>query len=571
MALSFRELGRPLFRGFLAGVALVWGCATLLGWWMDGSVAWADEPTPAADVQPAVEEAPVPVLLPEDAPTEEAETAPPPAQAPRSVADLQDASTQTTVMQRLLSIVGIFAFLGLAWLLSNNRRRVNWRIVGVGVSLQLAFALFILKTPIGRPLFEVLSSAFVRVLNFTREGSQFLFASFVMDNQIHPALVNFVFDVLPTIIFFSSLMTVLYYLGIMQRVVAVVAWVMQRTMGTSGSETTSASANIFVGQTEAPLMVKPFIARMTSSELMAVMTAGFATVAGGVLALYIQFLNPHFPGIASHLMAASVMAAPGALVIAKIMFPETETSETQGDVQVDVEKTDANVIDAAARGASEGLQLALNVAAMLLAFVALIALINYLFGLPSYLQHGVALNTLWSQLDPATLAALPQELVARCSPDGAAIPMDTRAGCIAEIQAAAASAPEVRVWPTIQLETIFGVLFFPFAFLIGAPLQDCFALAQLLGQKMVVNELFAYLNLSIMIQDPDIELQPRTILLATYALCGFANFSSIAIQIGGIGSIAPNRRGDLARLGLRAMIGGTITAFLTATVAGLVF
>lgn len=491
-------------------------------------------------------------------------------EAPAQV-NYRDIELETTISQRLLSVFGIFAFLGLALLMSNNRRAVNWRLVSVGVTLQLAFALFILKTPIGRPIFEALSAAFVRVLGFTREGSQFLFASYVMNNEIQPALVNFVFDVLPTIIFFSSLMTVLYYLGIMQRVVAVVAWAMQRTMGTSGSETTSASANIFVGQTEAPLMVKPFIAKMTSSELMAVMTAGFATVAGGVLALYIQFLSPHFPGIASHLMAASVMAAPGALVIAKIMFPETEKSETAGNVKVELEQQDANVIDAAARGASEGLQLALNVAAMLLAFVALIALINYVIGLPSFVQHGFALNKLWAQLDPAQIAALPEELVAACSPELISVPMDERFGCIADIRAVTGAGADITVWPTLKLESFFGVFFFPIAFLMGAPLSDCFALGSLLGQKMMVNELYAYLNLSLMIQDPEVGLHPRTILLATYALCGFANFSSIAIQIGGIGSIAPNRRGDLARLGIRAMLGGTLTAFLTATVAGLVF
>ena len=482
---------------------------------------------------------------------------------------MRDAVPPATLTQRLMSVVGILAFLLLAWSMSNNRRLVPWRVVAVGVSLQVGFAFFILKTPVGRPLFEGASAGFVRLLSFTNDGSQFLFASYAAGNEIHPALINFVFAVLPTIIFFSSLMTVLYYLGVMQRVVSVVARAMQATMGTSGSETTSASANIFVGQTEAPLMVKPFVERMTESELMAVMTAGFATVAGGVLALYIQFLAPHFPGIAAHLMAASVMAAPGALVIAKLMHPETEESETRGRVKVTLENTDANVIDAAARGAAEGLQLALNVAAMLLAFVALIAMINFLLGVPSYIQHGFALRELAALVEQSGYV-LPSELLDRCHPGHTSVAFAERQGCVEAMLAAAPGVDGVSTVPILRLDTIFGVLFWPIAFLMGAPVQDCMALGQLLGQKMVVNELFAYLNLSQMLQDPAQELHPRTVILATYALCGFANFSSIAIQIGGIGSIAPRRRGDLARIGIRAMLGGTITAFLTATIAGLV-
>lgn len=472
---------------------------------------------------------------------------------------------------RVQSLGGVLGFLFLAFLLSNNRRAINWRIVAVGLSLQFGFAIFILKTPLGRPIFEAASGAFVKLLSFTNEGSRFLFGSYALGNEIHPSFINFVFAVLPTIIFFSALMTLLYHLGVMQRVVAVVAWVMQRTMGTSGSETTSASANIFVGQTEAPLMVKPFVATMTMSELMAVMTAGFATVAGGVLALYVQFLSPWFPGIAGHLMAASVMAAPGALVIAKIMFPETEESPTKGEVRIEIDSPDANAIDAAARGAADGLQLALNVAAMLLAFIALIAMFDFLIGVPAFMQHGRALAGV---LEHASLAGatLDPDLLARCDIRAVPVGLEERLPCIQDIRAVLpdGAADAVRTWPAFGLETLFGILFFPIAALMGAPLAECMHLGQLLGQKMVVNELYAYLNLSLMIQDPEVTLSPRTVILATYALCGFANFGSIAIQIGGIGSIAPTRRSDLARLGLKAMIAGSIASFMNATIAGVI-
>ncbi|TVQ98678.1 MAG: hypothetical protein EA398_13130 [Deltaproteobacteria bacterium] len=472
---------------------------------------------------------------------------------------------------RIQSLFGVLGFLGLAFLMSNNRRRINWRIVAVGLSLQFGFAVFILKTPIGRPIFEAASGAFVKLLSFTNEGSQFLFGSYALGNEIHPSLINFVFAVLPTIIFFSALMTLLYHLGVMQRIVAVVAWAMQRTMGTSGSETTSASANIFVGQTEAPLMVKPFVATMTMSELMAVMTAGFATVAGGVLALYVQFLSPWFPGIAGHLMAASVMAAPGALVIAKIVFPETEDSPTRGGVNIEIDSPDANAIDAAARGAADGLSLALNVAAMLLAFIALIAMFDFLIGIPAYLQHGRALASLLEQTAVAGVA-LPAEFLERCDIRTLSVAFEDRIVCIQELRATLPeeAAIAARTWPTFGLETMFGYLFFPIALLMGAPIAECVHLGQLLGQKMVVNELYAYLNLSLMIQDPEVTLSPRTVILATYALCGFANFGSIAIQIGGIGSIAPSRRSDLARLGLKAMVAGSLASFMNATIAGIV-
>jgi CNT family concentrative nucleoside transporter len=316
-------------------------------------------------------------------------------------------------------------------------------------------------------------------------------------------------------------MTILYYFGIMQRLVGVFAWIMRRTMRTSGSETLSAAANTFVGQTEAPLMIAPFIGKMTMSELMAVMTGGFATVAGGVLAAYVGLLKGVFPDIAGHLIAASVMSAPAALVIAKVMWPETEKPETAGDVTVEVDNPDANVIDAAARGAYEGMKLALNVGAMLLAFIALIALTNALLGLPFQLYND------WMGLEGA-----------------------------------AAVAP-------VTLQQILGWIFWPFAFLIGVPVAECATVGTLLGEKLVLTEFIAYLHLYESLSEGIAQLSPRTVVITSYALCGFANFGSIGIQLGGIGGIAPERRHDLARLGLRAMFGGMLASLMTAAVAGM--
>lgn len=486
-------------------------------------------------------------------------------------------STDASVVDRLRSFVGIFVLIGLAALFSTDRKRIDWRLVGAGIGLQLVFALFILKTSIGRMAFAIAGDGFTRLIAFTDEGSKVLFGSFVNQGELMPAMISFTFTILPTIIFFSSLMAVLYYLGIMQAVVNVVAIAMQKTLRTSGSETLSAAGNIFVGQTEAPLLVKPFVSTMTQSELMAVMTGGFATVAGGVMGAYIGFLAPYFPEIAGHLLAASVMSAPAALVIAKIMVPETEESETKGSVRVTVERTDVNVIDAAARGASEGLTLAFNVAAMLLAFIALIALINFLLGTPAYLQHGSALATMIEGIRAAG-GTIPAELVATCDAthvlnaatgETVRVAFDARLACIADIAAAVPDAPAVSTWTPMSLEWLFGFVFAPIAFAMGVPMVDCLAVGQLMGQKMAINEFVAYLNLSILMGDEATALQDRSALIATYALCGFANFGSIGIQIGGIAGIAPDRRSDLARLGMRAMIGGSLAAFLTATIAGM--
>jgi len=531
-------------------------------------------------------------------------------------------------LSRGVSIFGIFGLVGIAWLFSTDRKAIKWRIVVVGTGLQLTFAIFILWTPLGRALFEGLNDAVMKLLEFTRAGSDFLFRSFVT-GSVEPSLVNFTFGILPTIIFFSSLMTVLYHLGVMQILVRWMSAVMVRLMGTSGSETLSASANIFVGQTEAPLVVKPYVATMTRSELMAVMTGGFATVAGGVLAAYVAMLSPSFPDIAGHLIAASVMSAPAALVISKVMMPETEESVTMGVVKLPDERPDANAIDAAARGASEGMKLALNVGAMLLAFIALVALLNAVIGLPSNLHNSDALQNINNVLvsgagsapegcsDPAdskaTVRCAYEALVTIANQRGIVIPEDLRtlegeedqqlttvealgaevaaqlevahplvgssaledcrggrvAACGAVLTLTQSDTWTTKLeapdfWPFITLELLLGWLFFPMAWLMGVPWEDCHAVGQLLGEKMVLNELIAYLHLTEIIDT----LRFRSIVICTYALCGFANFSSIAIQIGGIGSIAPSRRHDLSRLGMRAMIAGTIAAFMTATIAG---
>ncbi|MGH7477484.1 MAG: NupC/NupG family nucleoside CNT transporter [Longimicrobiales bacterium] len=430
----------------------------------------------------------------------------------------------------------------LAWLLSVNRRNVAWRVLLWGLALQFIFALFILRTTVGQAIFAGANDVIVALLGFTVEGARFLFGNLVWNNVpvgVGEGATNlpiaqdvelaaqtgayFAFNVLPTIIFFSSLMTVLYYLGVMQAVVRGIAWVMMRTMRTSGAETLSAAGNIFLGQTEAPLLIKPFVGTMTMSELHVVMTGGFATVAGGVMAAYVGMLVGVFPDIAGHLLAASVISAPATLVISKLMYPEDAEPVTGDSLKVEVESTDANVIDAAARGAGEGLTLALNVAAMLLAFIALIALINALIGL---VAGGVGLT------------AMLQEV-----------------GALAQGQ-------------RLTLEVILGWLLAPLAWVMGVPWRDAVEVGSLIGVKTVVNEFVAFLQLSTQLTT-GVDLSPRSVIIATYALTGFANFSSIAIQIGGIGGIAPNRRSDLARIGLRAMIGGSIASFLTATVAGM--
>lgn len=421
------------------------------------------------------------------------------------------ASQPAAWWQRAISVLGLAGMIGIAWLMSSNRRKFPLRIVAWGVGLQMAFAIFVLKTRTGQRVFSFLNDVVVGLLEFTNEGSRFVFGDY-LDMKF-----SFALNVLPTILFFSSLMTILYHLGVMQKAVSGIAWLMQRTMGTSGSETLSAAANIFVGQTEAPLVVKPYVQTMTRSELNAIMVGGFATVAGGVLAAYVGMLRERFPDIAGHLIAASVMSAPAALVIAKVMQPETEESATAGYRRLAVERVDVNVIDAAARGATEGLKLAFNVGAMLLAFLALVALINYGIGLPVEGYNAI---------------------------------FDTH----------------YEPW---TMQEILGWVFWPISAMMGVPFEDCGQVGTLLGEKIVLNEFVAYAHLGEQLASDASQMQPRSMVIATYALCGFANLGSIGIQIGGISAIAPERRGDLAKLGLRAMIGGTLAACMTATVAGL--
>ena len=407
--------------------------------------------------------------------------------------------------------MGVACLLLIAWGFSSHRRAFPWRVVAWGLGLQLVFAVFILKTAVGLWIFARLNDGVVVLLELTEVGTRFIFGDY-LDFKF-----SFALKILPTILFFSALMTILYHLGVMQKIVSGLAWVMQRTMGTSGSETLSAAANVFVGQTEAPLVVKPYIDSMTRSELNAIMVGGFATVAGSVLAAYVGMLEETFADIAGHLIAASVMSAPAALIVAKVMLPETEISPTAAGAKLDVERIDANVLDAAARGASEGMKLALNVAAMLLVFLALVALVDLLIALPF---HGY--NALFN---------------ASVEPVG--------------------------------LSQMLGWVFYPVAFVMGVAPEDCGFVGGLLGEKIVLNEFVAYAHLGEHITNPANTLQHRSLVIATYALCGFANFGSIGIQIGGISGIAPSRRSDLAQLGLRAMIGGTLAACLTATIAGL--
>jgi CNT family concentrative nucleoside transporter len=453
--------------------------------------------------------------------------------------------------QRALSFAGIFVMVAIGWALSDRRDRFPARVVAWGIGLQLVFGILVLKTPAGMRFFAFLNDVVARLLEFTEDGSRFLFGRY-LDQEFTVAL-----RVLPTIIFFSALMSVLYHVGAMQRVVHAVAWVMHRTLRTSGAETLSAAGNIFLGQTEAPLLVKPFVGTMTRSEIMSVMTGGFATVAGGVLAAYVGMLSGYFPDIAGHLIAASVMSAPAALLVAKVMVPETETPETASSLSMSLERPHANLIDAAAGGAADGLKLALNVGAMLLAFLALVAMVNYALGLPA-LWHNQAT---WDSL----LAAMregSQGVPSGCdSPDGA----QALAQCIE--RASSLVEGTYDAWTPWSLERILGLFFWPIAFVMGVPIEDCAEVATLLGQRTVLNEFVAYVSLAQQLGE-GASIGHRAVTIATYALCGFANFGSIAIQIGGIGGIAPERRGDIARLGMRAMIAGTLASLMTACVAG---
>lgn len=416
------------------------------------------------------------------------------------------------MLQILFGLFGLACLIAIAWLFSEAKRGVDWKLVGTGVALQIVFAIFVLMTPWGASIFGALSEGFVKLLGFTSQGSQLIFGDLAKAETLG---FIFAFQVLPTIIFFAAFMGVLYHLGVMQAVVKGMAWVITKAMRVSGAETLSVCANAFIGQTEAPLVIKPYVASMTRSELLTLMVGGMATIAGGVLGAYVLMLGGSDPAaqaeFAKHLLTASIMAAPATLVIAKILCPEAGKPVTLGKVEVEVEKTTANVIDAAAAGASEGLKLALNVGAMLLAFTALIALINAPIG--------------W----------------------------------LSEITGLSAA-----IGKPVDLSVLLGYVLAPIAWVVGVPWEDANAVGGLIGTKVVLNEFFAYNQLSAIKES----LNENSIIIATYALCGFANFSSIAIQIGGIGSLAPERRADLARFGLKAVLGGSLATLMTATIAG---
>ena len=404
-------------------------------------------------------------------------------------------------MGSLLGVLGLFTLLSIAFAMSENRRAINIKTVVYGLIFQLIFALFILKTPFGAPIFSFLDNSINILIGFSSSGSDFLFKSYIDGVGFHPGLINFAFSTLPTIIFFSSLVAVLYHFGILQTIIKFIARRMQLTLGTSGSETLSVAGNIFLGQTESPLMVRPFVNKMTKSELMAVMTGGFATVSGGVLAIYVSWLTD-IQGIAGHLLAASVMSAPAALVVAKIIYPETEESQTMGDVNVNIEQTNINAMEALSNGATDGLKLAANIAAMLIAFISFVAMINYFLSFAG-----------------------------------------------------------------TSMEEIFGIIFRPLAWTMGVPWNEAQLVGMLMGKKIVLTELVAYGDLQNLIRDGMIS--ERSAIISTYALCGFSNFASIGIQLGGIGAMAPDRKKDLAKLVTKAMFGGAIASWLTATIAGL--
>ncbi len=420
-------------------------------------------------------------------------------------------------------LLGLAFLVLLGYVLSSNRRRIDWRLVGSGLLLQVIFAVLVLKVDRVANSFDWLSQQVVTFLNFSEKGAEFLFGGLVNNQDTFGYI--FAFKVLPTVVFFSAFTSVLYYFGIIQRVIKVFAWVMNRTMRLSGAESLAAAANIFIGQTEAPLVVKPYLDKMTKSELMCLMVGGMATIAGGVLAAYIAFLGGSSEAekiyFAKHLLTASIMSAPAAIVIAKMLYPETE--EVDRKLDVSKEKIGTNVLDAIARGTTDGLKLAINVGAMLLVFTALIAVFNWIT--VDWIGGPTGLN---EQINQQTAGR----------------------------------------YSGLSLQYILGNLFAPVAWIIGVPTADIVSIGQLLGEKTILNEFFAYASLSDL-KNSGLLTSNRSIVIATYSLCGFANFASIGIQIGGIGGLAPSQQSNLAKFGIKALIGGTVAALMTATIAGM--
>jgi CNT family concentrative nucleoside transporter len=553
------------------------------------------------------------------------------------------------VTQNFISFIGLFVLIGLAWLVSEDRRRFPTRVVIWGLILQLGFGFLVLKWEPGERFFSKLNDVFNALLSFSTEGARFIFASLgsvgpgslqdyltrlgrsSADPTVQDAIrfgtvpgFSFAFQVLPTIIFFSALLSVLYYLGIMQKVVVLFAKIMARTMNVSGAESLSNSANIFVGQTEAPLVVAPYIEKMTRSELMAIMVGGFSNTAGGVLGAYVLMLQGYFPKIAGHLITASLLSAPAAFIIAKVMVPEKDEPLTRGEVRMDVKLEDANILDAVSSGTTVGWNLAINVGAMLISFVAIAALMNYCFawfggyfhdaaGIAQFdlmlLTAAVGLvymdrarpisedNGWWALLAVVVASAIAKSFIGPAA--GAAvgfigvfswIPLFLRSGedrgygkagyVVLGVIALVANVAFFGFGPmaegsSLSMQLVLGWLHWPIAFIMGVPAQDCLAVGKLLGEKLILTEFVAYLDLANQLgqaaRNEIPALDGRSLVIVTYALCGFANFASIGIQIGGMSPLAPSRRHDIARLGFKSMVGGALATFMIACIAGVFY
>ncbi|HSA07351.1 MAG TPA: nucleoside transporter C-terminal domain-containing protein [Candidatus Gastranaerophilales bacterium] len=428
-------------------------------------------------------------------------------------------------MDKFFGLFGIIIILGIAFLMSRDKKAIDWKLVGTGLGLQLIIAVFVLKIPYGKVLFEHIGNLIKHLLAFADKGGEFVFGVLVnkpaVFDQIFGAGSGFIFafKIIPTIIFVAVLVNIAYHIGLMQRIVSFVAKIVYKLMGVSGSEALSNVSSAFVGQVEAQIMIKPYVSGMTKSELLASMTGSMACIAGGVMAIYISLGVP-----AEYLLAASLMAAPGALVISKIVYPETQKSETRGEINLEVKKTHANLIDAISHGASDGMRISINVIAMLIGFLALISMIDGLLGYTGGVLGNIApvLGINWIDFSG------------------------------------------------LSLKTILGSVFSLLAWLMGVPWSETLTVGSLMGTKMAINEFVAYMDLAPIIKGTsDIALSEKSVVIASFALCGFANLGSIAIQIGGIGEIAPNRRADLAKLGIRALICGTLASYMSATIAGI--
>ena len=424
----------------------------------------------------------------------------------------------------LRGLLGISVLVGLGYLISSNRKAIAWKVIGTGLAVQFLIAIIVLKVPFFQYVIEILGKVFLKILDFTQEGTSFLLRSFISD-QVDSPLINFAFWILPTIIFFSAITSVLFYYGIIQKVVYGLAWAMKKALGISGAESLSATANIFLGQTESPLLIKEYLKNMNRSEIMLVMTGGMATIAGGVLAIYIGMLGGNDPAsqllFAKHLITASVMAAPGAVVAAKLLVPQTELIES--GIKVSRESIGSNVIDAISNGTQQGIKLAINVAAMLLVFIALIAMLNFVL-----IKVGD-----WT--------------------------------CLNEVISAATGGQ----YDGLSMQFILGYSLAPLTWVVGVSPEDMTLVGQLFGEKIILNELIAYKSLKDLIM-VNAFTHEKSMIMATYMLCGFANFASIGIQIGGIGALAPNRRVMLSQLGLRALVGGALASLFSATMVGII-